>query len=399
MGVSYNACIVTDKLISVFDAANPKSFSPNVHPNPTDIYSWVNSTVGNACNLSRDTIASPVGNTPLKMAVTGNDPYTNTYNSPTWNICPTTVGDTWTVSVWLKASVATTCELWLIEANSSGGYLQGVVGAYSNPDLTTQWQRFTVSGTVGNVSTANLQWRFDGTNISGAGITIWIDGVQIERGLSMTAFNPRSNTNGVNWWDPISNNTSILVNKPAYSNGALMFAYTSSQQVNVPGSNYNFLGTSPYTLEAWVFPTRNPGANNWTGIFDRESNPGSGRDGYNLYFLGSATTATYFVSDRWATGTGVFPTINVDSSQSVNAWQHIVAVYDGTSISLYRNSVLGQSLASTGSITNASKTLTIGVRGGQYFDGKISNAKFYNKALSASEIQQNFNALRGRFGI
>ncbi len=32
-------------------------------------------------------------------------------------------------------------------------------------------------------------------------------------------------------------------------------------------------------------------------------------------------------------------------------------------------------------------------------DGKISNLSFYNRALSASEVEQNFNALRGRFGI
>jgi len=33
------------------------------------------------------------------------------------------------------------------------------------------------------------------------------------------------------------------------------------------------------------------------------------------------------------------------------------------------------------------------------FNGKLSVASIYNRALSASEIKQNFNALRGRFGI
>ena len=35
----------------------------------------------------------------------------------------------------------------------------------------------------------------------------------------------------------------------------------------------------------------------------------------------------------------------------------------------------------------------------QYETGKISNTKIYNKALSAAEVSQNFNALRGRYGI
>jgi len=37
--------------------------------------------------------------------------------------------------------------------------------------------------------------------------------------------------------------------------------------------------------------------------------------------------------------------------------------------------------------------------GSSHFDGKIANVSIYNRALSASEIQQNFNALRGRFSI
>ena len=35
----------------------------------------------------------------------------------------------------------------------------------------------------------------------------------------------------------------------------------------------------------------------------------------------------------------------------------------------------------------------------RYFNGNIAQASIYNRALSASEIQQNFNATRYRFGI
>jgi len=36
---------------------------------------------------------------------------------------------------------------------------------------------------------------------------------------------------------------------------------------------------------------------------------------------------------------------------------------------------------------------------GGTLDGKIYNASIYNRALSAAEVSQNFNALRGRYGI
>jgi hypothetical protein len=34
-----------------------------------------------------------------------------------------------------------------------------------------------------------------------------------------------------------------------------------------------------------------------------------------------------------------------------------------------------------------------------WFQGNIATTQIYNRALSASEVQQNFNALRGRYGI
>jgi hypothetical protein len=85
---------------------------------------------------------------------------------------------------------------------------------------------------------------------------------------------------------------------------------------------------------------------------------------------------------------------------SVNAWHHIVATYDGSLLRIYRNgSYVSTSSASSGAITNTVKTLTIGVRGGQYFDGRIGITNIYNRTLSASEIKQNFNSLRARFGL
>jgi len=42
-------------------------------------------------------------------------------------------------------------------------------------------------------------------------------------------------------------------------------------------------------------------------------------------------------------------------------------------------------------------TLAVGEQAG--FNGNISQVSIYNRALSAQEISQNFNATRGRYGI
>jgi hypothetical protein len=210
---------------------------------------------------------------------------------------------------------------------------------------------------------------------------------------------------GTTWTDLSGNgNTGTLVNGPTFNlnnGGSLSFSHTNSQStIFASSSSLQFLNRLPYTLEAWVYPTRNPGASNWTGIFDREDTSIGSRDGYNIYFLGSATTDTTFSTERFVGGSASLVSVGVNSSLSVNTWQHIVATYDGTTLTLYRNgSSAGTPAASTGNITNTSKTLTIGVRGGQFFDGRISNVKIYNRALTAAEISQNFNANRSRYGI
>ena len=261
----------------------------------------------------------------------------------------------------------------------------------------------TISGAAANMASGATLWKWEGTAPFYLAINDNADDEFSVLGWNSSTQNTPRSSNIISDISGNSNNGTLL-NGPVYvktDGGSLSFDHTTLQYLNFSNtSSLQFLNRSPYTLEAWVYPTRNPGANNWTGIFDRESNAGSGRDGYNLYFLGSTTTNTFFTTERFVAGSAVAPSITLNQSVSVNNWHHIVATYDGTTLSLYRNgSLVGTPATSTGNITNTSKTLTIGVRGGQYFGGRISNSKIYNKALTAAEIQQNYNALKSRFGL
>jgi hypothetical protein len=71
---------------------------------------------------------------------------------------------------------------------------------------------------------------------------------------------------------------------------------------------------------------------------------------------------------------------------------------------MYRNGVLILTLTSFNVINyNFPSKSLIGYRhtGGSnaYLNGSVSQASIHNRALSAAEIKQNFEALRGRFGI
>jgi hypothetical protein len=261
----------------------------------------------------------------------------------------------------------------------------------------------SISGGATYMASGATLWKWTGNNPFYLGLN---DSADDE--LSMLGWTSSNNAYvlGYNnlWYD---NSTTGLTASPTNgvtynsgNNGYFNFDYTRSQSMAFPSSSaLQFLGRSVYTLEAWVYPTRNPGLNNWTGIFNRESDTGTGRDGYNLYLNGSAGSTVYWVTERFTTGTYINVTGTLDQSVVVNNWQHIVGVYDGTTLYLYRNGVLLNSTESTGSITNATQTLQIGRRDSNYFGGRISNTKIYNRALTTAEVTQNFNALRGRYAI
>jgi hypothetical protein len=87
-----------------------------------------------------------------------------------------------------------------------------------------------------------------------------------------------------------------------------------------------------------------------------------------------------------------------------NLWYHIVATLENGSQKYYVNGALVVSTSGTydGNPTTNAREHTLGTYGagyGGYANVKYAVHKIYNRALSAVEVSQNFNALRGRFGV
>ena len=84
-------------------------------------------------------------------------------------------------------------------------------------------------------------------------------------------------------------------------------------------------------------------------------------------------------------------------------WYNIVGVQlSGISRKLYINGVLdGTSTSDFGTTPAGSENWMIGQATGvsMWLDGQIANATIYNKALTAAEVLQNYNAHKGRFGL
>lgn len=86
---------------------------------------------------------------------------------------------------------------------------------------------------------------------------------------------------------------------------------------------------------------------------------------------------------------------------TTNGWSHWVVSYNGSTIAIYQN---GSSLGTTSSSGTAD--FTGGIRIGSWtsaasytWNGKIPVMRMYNKGLTQTEVQRNFNAYQARFGL
>ena len=83
-------------------------------------------------------------------------------------------------------------------------------------------------------------------------------------------------------------------------------------------------------------------------------------------------------------------------------WHNMGLTFDGINLKGFLDSRQISSNTRSSSTTTAAGTLRIGTRDdayAQHFFGDIALVKIYNKVLTQGEIFQNFNAMRGRFGI
>ena len=94
----------------------------------------------------------------------------------------------------------------------------------------------------------------------------------------------------------------------------------------------------------------------------------------------------------------------IDTTTTVGTNHVAWVIENGATAKLYINGVqAGSTQTITEGIDFATTTSTVGIGayelGAEYFNGKIPYTKLYNKALTAEEVQNNFNGIRNRFGI
>ena len=155
--------------------------------------------------------------------------------------------------------------------------------------------------------------------------------------------------------------------------------------------------TTQITCEAWIKPTK--------GSVGTGTHRGGAISAANSMYLGiidSVDGGNTFAM-HWANQTSNNRAYNWNGSVPNNAWSHLVGTYDGSTSRAYVNGVEIANWAQTGTISPTTyyigtygQGLTDGVHN---FNGDIGSARIYNRGLPASEVLQNYNAGRKRFGI
>lgn len=205
--------------------------------------------------------------------------------------------------------------------------------------------------------------------------------------LCLDAANYRSYVGSGTTWNDLSssNNTSSLVNGPSYNssnNGYISFDGTNDYiSVN---SNANILSKTEYTKIAYFYVTSFSTANNIIS---------GGVSGQHAFWLQVSNKLYAGHNGAWSTVTGA-------TTLSLNTWYFGATTYSNTTgWKLYLNGVEdGSSVDTTTFIGN--QEILIGAYGaGNYFTGRIGLIQVYNRKLSASEILQNYNATKRRYGL
>ena len=389
MGISYNPTIVRNGLVLCLDAGNRKSFDGRENLVAYSEYNSSNWTNYFTAGASITTgIEAPDGTaTAVRFTCTNT---TNALLRVSFPAFTPNGTDTYTTSFYVRKISGS--------GNAYTDLHDGVPSVnYSSQLVTNQWVRVKVTGVPTNASKSFIDLFSDqNTNYV---LDFW--GVQVEKNSVASEYTKTTGSTfsrGTTCTDLSGGgNNGTLTNGPNYSsdNGGSIVFDGVDDNISI-AYDASLKPTTAISMEAFCYIQSNGGS--WASLIQYPQNS-------------SVHTSPYFDWAIYLNMSGRYLHTRIDgagaSSPSnvwnFNEWTYIAITFENQSVKYYvnGNSVGSSSIAKTSIVYDANNPVYIGKNGSgtEQFEGQLGNIKVYNRALSLSEIQQNFNALRGRFGI
>lgn len=204
-------------------------------------------------------------------------------------------------------------------------------------------------------------------------------------------FTPSYPRSGTTWYDVSGTNNGTLTNGPTFNSengGSIVFDGTNDYVISYPFNPLNIQG--PGTISYFGYYTSITSVRNSITI-------GNG--------TGAGNTSAIQIGTRdgigvvWKTGGGALLQYTTPTLNTIKQW---VVTFDGSNVKMYINGILDASTTSAVPQTGTSSIFYLGTyvnQGLEAFPGVIYNCQVYNRVLSESEVLQNFNAQKSRFGL
>ena len=434
MGLVHSPRIVTDGLALSLDASNTKSYNVGISTN------WIDVFGGNSGTLLNGTYHTD-GPFPGAGYVEfdGTSDYLDIGSSADFAFG---TGD-FTIEVWVYLKANSVGVIYSNEvSNSLFLYLSSgnlVVRNYGTSDLfnlagpsLNTWTHIALSrsGTdlrlffngvqQGGTVTNSTNWTQNGAEIGAYGngtqsLNGYMSNLRVVKGTALytAAFTPPTkpltDISGTKLLTcqgstitaaGISTHT-ITVNgnasaKLGFPESALVFD-GSNDYVSIPDSEDLEFGSGDFTIETYIYPTGVPSEFGYACIFAKGAP-------LQCYFMNTNSLSLFVDTDNAGSPYSIISNSNITGTDSVgqSMWSHIAICRSGDTWKIFVNGVQKYSATHSGTIFNNTDVFSIGdyaPSSGTYpFQGHISNLKVYKgKALTATEVQQNYNALKGRY--
>jgi hypothetical protein len=205
-------------------------------------------------------------------------------------------------------------------------------------------------------------------------------------------------------WTDLSgnNNNGTLVNGPTFSSangGSLLFNGTNQNVFSNVGTTLNIGTTISVTFSCWIRYTVS--AADYTGLIAKttSTNPDTG---FQMLLYTNKLSCELAAGGVFIGPGNIIGTTILNTGQWFNT---VLTINRNTNtVSAYVNGVLESSVTNASVSSNnltSTSNLLIGVErtSGLFLNGNIASAQVYTVALTATEIQQNYNAAKARFDL
>jgi hypothetical protein len=207
--------------------------------------------------------------------------------------------------------------------------------------------------------------------------------------LNLDAAVDASYSGGTTWRDLTGGNNGTLTNSPTFTkqNGGIISFDGSDEYINC--GNDTSVNPEYLTLSMWLR----------FNSFSGRPHFGKGGGYSGAYYIVIETSSQFRFyynkpAQNWSSLNG--PNLSTDT------WYNLTVSYDGVGPKIYRDGSLTHSASSAGTLnTGNNSNLIFGPRSDLSYshDGFLASAHLYNRALTATEVLQNYNATRHRFGV